>query len=221
MKNNIFTKLLLAGLMLTSGIASANIIFDASGSNNCFPFACGPMNYQQVYSSNGFNGPVNISGISFKSAQDGTGNGFANIPVAVTFDFSTASVGPNTITGNFASNRGGDDKVVFSGTAFVSSSGNNIFDITFPFTSNFVYDPTKGNLLVGMDTTSSQSGVGQFAAGDSPLIGRNFNGAAQTGYGLATSFITSTSVPEPPTTALMLGGLILLVFATRKKQAKR
>ena len=221
MKNNLLKKFVLASLILTSGIASANIIFNASGSDNCFPFACGPMNYQQVYSSSGFDNAVNISGISFKSAQDRSGSAFNNIGVNVTFDLSTTSVNPNNITGNFSSNRGGDDSIVFSGTAFISSSGGNIFDITFPFTSSFMYDPTMGNLLVGMNVTSSQSMVRQFEAGSSSLIGRNFSGNAGHNYGLATSFITATSVPEPTTTALMLGGFTLLAFATRKKQLKK
>lgn len=77
-----------------------------------------------------------------------------------------------SITGDYAANRGADVMNVFDGTATISSSGLNVFDITIMFTSSFIYDPTAGDLLVDLDTLSAQPGLPQFDAGSSSLVGR-------------------------------------------------
>lgn len=211
--------LAIAATVLVTGAARADVTFEAPGSNNCFPFACAPMNYQQVYSASGFSGPVDIYGISFKTAQDGFGHAMGPTPVTLTIDFSTTGVTPTTITGNFAANRGSDDKIVFSGTATLSSSGGNVFDITIPFTSSFRFDPNQGNLLVGMNVTQGWQ-ITAFEANRSTLMGRNYNGSAGAEYGLSTRFLT-TPIPEPETWAMMASGLLLLGAVARKRQREK
>jgi PEP-CTERM motif len=204
------------------GSANANVVtYDITGSNNCYPFACGPMNYQQVYSSSQFGTTtVGITGLSFRAAQDGTGQAFGPTTLALTIDLSTSSVTPSTITGNFSTNRGADDLTVFSGNAVISSSGGNVFDIFIPFTNPFTYNPTLGNLMVGLNTFTDHPNVGQFDAGTSTLVGRNF-GNTTSNYGLATEFQTTndrvTNAPEPTTIALIAMGLFGFAAVGRKK----
>ena len=193
--------------------------FNASGSNNCFPFGCFPINYQQVYDASGFtSGAVDIAGLRFKVSQDIHGRAFGPTPISLIVDLSTTSITPSTITGDFAANRGANDQVVFSGTTQLSSAGGNVFDVLIPFTTSFRFDPSVGNLLVGLNVTSGTTNV-PFEAGNSSLLGRNFFGNPQSGYGLATQFVT-TPVPEPETYALMFAGLVGLAFIKRYKTPK-
>jgi hypothetical protein len=213
---NRISGVLLGGMVLLAGGAQADVVFNITGSNNCYPFSCTPQNYQQVYDASGFTtGAVDISGLRFKVAQDGTGFAFAPRPVGVTIDLSTTAITPSNITGDFAANRGADDRVVFSGIATLSSSGGNVFDILLPFTSSFRFDPHAGNLLVGLNVTSGTA-LTQFEAGYSPLVGRNFFGISQGNYGLATQFVTS-AVPEPESYAMMFAGLVGLGLVARRK----
>ncbi len=210
-----FLPLAIAATVLVASAARADVTFESPGSNNCFPFSCAPMNYQQVYSASGFSGPVEIFGISFKSAQDGFGRALDSTPLVLTIDVSTTAIGPWTITGDFAANRGADNKVVFSGTTMVSSSGGNVFDITIPFASSFRYDPAQGNLLVGMNVTQGLWNA-PFEANYNTQMGRNWAGNPGTAYGLSTQF-TTTPIPEPETWAMMAGGLLLLGAVARKR----
>ena len=209
-----------SSLIFFSSGAHANVTYDITGGNNCYPFGCGPMNYQQVYANSQFGtGKVGIVGISFKVAQDGTGQAFGPTMINLNIDLSTTSVTPDSITGNFGANLGADNLQVFSGNAVISSSGGNVFDITIPFANTFTYDPTQGNLLVGLNVFSSQSQVGQFDAGFSSLVGRNYMGNSHGDYGLATEFLTTnvqgTDLPEPASMALI--GVGLLGLALRRK----
>jgi hypothetical protein len=215
---NRISGVLVSGMVLFAGAAQADVVFNISGSNNCFPLGCFPQNYQQVYDASGFTGgAVDIAGLRFKVAQDGNGQAFGPTPITLTVDLSTTAITPSTITGNFATNRGANDQVVFSGTTLLSSSGGNVFDILIPFTSSFRFDPSAGNLLVGLNVTSGTTHT-FFDAGYSPLVGRNYFGNPHGNYGLATQFVT-TAVPEPESYAMMLAGLAGLGFMARRKKA--
>ena len=213
---------LLSALALLSGAASASVTYDLTDSNNCFPIGCGPMHYEQIYSASQFTtGAVAISSIGFRpDAMYGHAFG----PTAVDLDIGLAAttVDPSAISADFAQNQAASLVQVFSGTAMISSDGSGSYDILFPFTSNFLYDPAKGNLLLDLNVKNSQN-VSPLAAGYSPLVGRatvNY-GFAEGGYGLATRFETAAAdVPEPATLSLFAFGLAGCI-AVRRKVAKK
>lgn len=229
--------------------ANADVTFDASASGNCFPFGgCPPSNtnieYQQLYSHYTFGlEPLEITGISFKPEQ-GQPSAFGPTPIELTITLSTTQTQAGSIYGDpfnkpittsFSENLGTNTQVVFSGTAVLSSSGNNIFDISIPFTTPYLYDPTQGNLLVGVsDINGSVPFIG-FAAGGSILLSRYYNNilgdapniSTEVGYGLATNFSSVSNptpapfpelpVPEPKTYVMMLAGLSLVGFMARRR----
>lgn len=239
-------------LLLTLGIvpaANADVTFDASSGGNCFPFGgCPPSNinieYQQLYSHYTFGlEPLEITGISFKPEQ-GQPSSFGPTPIELTLTLSTTQTQAGSIPGDpfnkaittsFSENLGTNTQVVFSGTAMLSSSGNNVFDISIPFTTPYLYDPTKGNLLVGVSDINGSVPFMGFAAGSSILLSRYYNNilgdapniATEVGYGLATNFTSVSNptpapfpelpVPEPETYGMMLAGLSLIGFMARRK----
>lgn len=222
---NLFLIALFSSFAFTSGTVSASVIYNLTGSNNSIPFLT-QSNYEQVYSSSQFTtGLVNITGINFKVAQDLSGYSFGPTPVTLDIDLSTTAITPSTISSNFSTNQGTGNVNVFSGTTIISSNGGNVFDIMFPFTTFFSFDPSAGNLLVHLNVSSSQSAFGAFDFGSpTPLAGRAVSNVfSGPNSGLATEFVTApatpSNVPEPASVALIGLGLLGLA-ALRRKSAK-
>lgn len=216
--------LLLVGLALLSSGARADVTFNATGSNNCFPFTCASSPYQQIYDASGFgSSAMTIYGIGFRAAQDFSNSSFGPTNFNMTIDASHTSVNPNAISGSFAANVTGPTQNVFSGNTVLSSSGGTAYDIVINFLNPYFYDPTAGNLLLEFNVISGSAGV-QFDFGSSPLLGRAWsgpNGQNDPGTGLATNFITSAApVPEPETYAMMMAGLGMLGFMARRRKQK-
>lgn len=232
--------------------ANADVTFDVANSGNCFPFGGCPFSnknieYQQLYSHYTFgHDPLEITGISFKPDQSKP-SAFGPTPIELTLTLSTTKTQAGfvfgdpfdkAITTSFSKNLGTNTQVVFSGTAVLSSSGANVFDISIPFTKPYLYDPSKGNLLVGVsDINGSVPFIG-FAAGGSILLSRYYNTILDgepnidfdIGTGLATNFtsvstpcplplpqIPELPVPEPETYGMLLAGLGLVGFVTRRR----
>lgn len=230
--------------------SSANVTFDFPTGGNCFPFGgCPPSNtnieYQQVYSRYIFGAePLEITGISFKPEFE---KSFGPTPIEFTLTLSTTQTQAGNIAGDplnkpittsFSENLGTNTVVVFSGTAIFSSSGQNVFDINLPFTTPYIYDPSMGNLIVGVSNINGGIPFTGFAAGDSNLVSRYYNNIlgeapnidVQGGYGLATQFVSLsdpipvpfpvTPVPEPETYGMLLAGLGLIGFVSRRRIKK-
>lgn len=111
--------------------------------------------YQQVFSSNQFRHvqrPQQITGIAYR---------YRTVPVSdwallerfVEIRLSTTSRQPGQLSTNFAENVGADEQVVLSTNYWkffggAASHGLQVFSMGFSFSKPFVYDYTKGNLLL-------------------------------------------------------------------------
>jgi hypothetical protein len=98
------------------------------------------------------------------------GNAFTSTIPNLQINLSTTSVGANAMNEEFAQNVGSNDTVVFQGPLTVSSrfvgpaAGPKEFDIIIPLTTPFIYDPSRGNLLIDF-RNSSGSGAAFVDAG--------------------------------------------------------
>src|SRR4030081_817259 len=117
---------------------------------------------QEVFGRGQFQvgGPLLISQFALRAAP---GTGAASLAsTSLMVHLSTSSFAPNTsggnilITGTFANNLGPDNTLVYSGPLAISSPGCAAgpsacpFDMVLPFTTPFLYDPTKGFLLLDL-----------------------------------------------------------------------
>lgn len=137
------------GLVLPNYCVS-NQIVTADGSLNQ------PLREQMVYGASQFpSNPIVITQIRWR--PDTTVGG----PVSVTISnlqikLSTTVKTPDHLSTVFTQNTGVDETAVFSGVASIStafttlSNGTKAFDISLPLQTPFVYDPSKGNLLVDL-----------------------------------------------------------------------
>jgi hypothetical protein len=189
---------------------------------NCFPFGCAYSgDYQQVYTSSLFPGPMLITSLAFYDTQGGPGPTFMNSGTW-TISLSTTSVDWNTISGNPSDNIGSDNTLVFSGNLYQPW--------TFPDTllialaTPFSYNPADGNLLMDVEVSGASAPGGTImfdANGDSTgyfngntIMGRQYHGYTDHGFGLVTGF--DTTVPEPATFVLLGAGLLALGLLRRR-----
>jgi len=209
-------------------------------SNNGFPFnitgagGLSSQRYQQVYAASQFSSitsPTLISAISFRPDGD-FGTSFSSTLSSIQINLSTTVAAPDGLSTTFASNIGGNDTQVYSGSLTLSSTNTGgpprNFDIVITLQTPFLYDPSVGNLL--MDVRNFGAGTttqfdAEVTSGDS--ISRVFTFGSGVGSatgdtadssGLITQF-TFAAVPEPTTWALIgVGTLGTGVYAWRKKR---
>jgi hypothetical protein len=209
----------LLSLIFSSALCADSITVGAPGTGtNLFPFGGRVVTnpgtrYQQAYSSAQFigTGPILITSIAFLG---GNGGNFATS--MYTISFSTISAGIDTLSNiNFDSNRGVDN------AQFTSMNLSGASPATFVISGDtpFLYDPSKGNLL--MDIVISPGGItagslGLAAAYSSRadatgIFSRYHNfGVGNIGFGLVTQFDFST-VPEPATFVLLSTGILGII----------
>ncbi len=178
-----------------------------SGTGNCFPYGCAYSGeYQQVYNSGQFGGPITITSLSFFNTQvdfGATSTNTGNFAVSL----STTSADWNTLSSNFASNLGGNNTLVFSGSISQPWTFGSTLKITL--TTPFTYDPGAGNLLMDVVATGTGDGGGIIyfdtngynggGFNGNTYLGRVYNGGSLSyGYGLVTGFGTgNSSTPSP------------------------
>ncbi len=216
-------------------------------SNNGFPFDAkyfGPARTQQVYASSEFaswDGPQHINQITFR--QDIHGVPFKATFEGVRIALSTTDRPVDGLGTTFADNVGADESVVYSGElpifSMVDTTGGlpRALDIAINLRTPFLYDPSKGNLLLDITNPSlvSTSGLdAQEMGGDGTsrvyAYGADLSRGTADSIGLVTRFQTGgpeglpqpplpTTVPEPGPIAVL--GLGLVMLAARRGRGSR
>ncbi len=135
-------------------VPNANLDLVPNFSGNAFPLILDPfgipsMRYQQIYAADQFaNGGV-IDELRFRRAL-GTDT-ISNLELDVEIRLSYAATSVLTSSANFAENVGSDVTTVYNGPLTISSSATVVpfdFDAVIDVDDTFVYDPSRGDLLV-------------------------------------------------------------------------
>jgi hypothetical protein len=138
---------------------------------NAFPFHIGyyalpSMRYQQVYAASEFTCPGVeriITKVAFRPDAI-VGYPFSTTLANVGIAMSTTVLPPDALHISFSANEGDDATQVHSGSLPLSSAftggPSRDFDIEIPLQNSFVYDPTRGNLL--LDVANFADGVSAF-----------------------------------------------------------
>jgi hypothetical protein len=198
--------------------AAANIIIGNPdlGSGNSNPFGnpgtlWGP-EYQQVYASSDFSGPITIRDLEFFNTQLLGGSPDSG---SYTISLSTTSAQVDNLDFTTLSNNiGANNTVVFTGSLPSLVGGELHLVLSNPFT----YNPVSGNLLI--DVVSSDAGntdtklfLDAMNGDANGIFSRTYStsgGSFNSGWGLVTGFSTGGAVPEPSTWAMILFGFASL-----------
>lgn len=190
---------------------------------------------QQVYSSSFFNTAQNITSLAFRSTP-GFLNGadYANVGITL----STTSFGDEAgtpLSSVFADNVGSDAVSVYQGAISFAAPGSGGFEYVVNFMNPFLYDPSKGNLLLDvlLPNGTMVSGSGFFLASYDTANELNdgvysvnsvFDGSATSGFANTAAAITQftgtsvAAVPEPATWSMMLIGFGMIGTAVRYRR---
>ncbi len=211
------------------------------GTGNCDPFGCpdffGLGTYQQVYLSTAFPNTIAIAGLTFYDSQVGNGGTPSSGTYTLSFSYTSFNPGSLDLT-NPSNNVTSGSQGFFTGTLpslVPQGTGSWLVLMGTPF----VYNPADGNLLltvtVSGDTPTvpalylneSQCGPltpcppGSTVVSSNAYFG-NVNGSPVNGGndsgGLVTGF-DYTTVPEPGSLLLVLGGAGLIWLQIRRRRA--
>lgn len=229
-------------LSAISAYADAVITVGTAADSTCLPFSCNEsfsstsqsIEYQQVYSTSAFTGPLSFNAITFYDGWT-TGNfdqGGPLIPGTYDISFYYASPGAvDNLSTNLAANEG-----AALGT-FVKLTVNN--PISFSSTTDSLtidgstidYNPANGALLMDVIVTSQADipnwdGNGYFdstGASTATSMAYDVSGSSATGsFGLVTGFVDPPpSVPEPATALLGGAGILGIAVAGQRRLNKK
>ena len=160
--------------------------------------------YQQVYAASEFvalTGPMIVTQIVFRANADTLGD-FDTIEPDIQINLSTTTKQPDGLSSTFADNAGADDTVVvprgslrLHSAGVLQNDGTKQFDITINLQQPFLYDRSKGNLLLEVRAFAGTSSIAfdtQFTSGDgvSRVVSTDVNAATGTPdtRGLITRF---------------------------------
>ncbi len=178
------------------------------GPGSTMPIGVPGSRYQNIYNGSDILSAMPRGGyitqIAFRS-DEGNLRSYATFIPDIEIRMSTSpATGPDHISKQFSANVGPDETVVFGRTSvtFTVVAGGgavNPFEIIFPLTRPFYYDPTKGSLAV--DILTYQEAVGPYPLLDSgrslARAGGIALGASSTLLGAPVIQLTFLPVPEP------------------------
>src|SRR4029450_11694734 len=99
---------------------------------------------------------------------------------------STTSHSIAGLSTTFAENLGADNTLVFSGTLIWATANlpgpgdTRQFDIVFPFTTPFLYDPAAGNLLLDLQFSANGEAIRFDAVSENSTVNKIYNVGSST-----------------------------------------
>lgn len=221
-------------------IVAPNDLWHTDGnSGSHWPWASGPMRYQQIFDASEFSslaaaGGGWIQNLSFRLDAADVGD-FQRTVTDVQINLSTSLRGPDGLSTVFAENIGPDERVVFTGNAdliMFREPGPPTASMPFGtaiFITPFFYDPSQGNLLLDILIFSEGPILLPSDMDSSRVLGDSISRVvgsvnASSGFtvdteGLVTRFLVEP-IPEPSILGLLsLGtGLGIITWRTRKQR---
>ena len=224
MTRKLLTRALFCGILaVVSAFADVTIgLPPDTNSGNCFPFGCAYSGeYQQVYTSRAFSGPILINDLEFFNTAVNFGATQMNSGTW-TISLSTTSADWNTLSPIYGDNIGANNTQVFSGDLFQPWTFGDTLHISL--STPFLYDPSNGNLLMDVFVSGASAAGGEIffdtngydndRLDGNTIMGRVYTtGNVNKGYGLVTGFST---VPEPAPTLLITAGLAIVAAAFKR-----
>lgn len=219
---------------------TANQSVEGNSAFTVFPSGVGNVLIELVSSSN-FSSPVEITGFDLRPDVNLCGGNpcgaFSTTLNLLTIDLATTSISNTSADTTYADYLTTNVQTVISGSLAISSNytgpaaGPKDFDIHFPFSSPYSYNPSSGNLVMYMqiddpnsgipvilDAVSGSTSVNRIFGGSPDILGgicgciHNTSGIGDQ-FGWVMQFDTAavaSAAPEPGTAWLLIPALLAM-----------
>ena len=181
---------------------------DDGNSVNTSPSGPTSVREMQIYDASQFgalSGPSFLTQFAYRPDRIPGPSGPRTVSLRIFASTSSRSVAELSTT--FSDNVGTNNVLAFEGTltwhtANMPGPGNTRqFDVVFPLTTPFLYDPAVGNLLLSIQFTASGSSIGFDSVTGDPTLGEVINisdSNADTGSYLPSLKVTQFTFEPPP-----------------------